>query len=1341
VAGAINAIAADPTNANIVFVATVNGGIWRTNDATDSSPFWTPLTDQYPSLSIGAIALSPLDSNGQPLTANTPPSNLVLYAGTGRFSSGYQDGGPRTGLLRTTDGGNTWTELGQSTFQALDIASVVPTTMAPDGTLKTQVILVGTNGGAFRSTDGGVTWGSGPVLAGNVTALVPNQSASDLVAGLGNPDRFYAAVTGTGPVVFRSDSGGATWNPVHYWDLVDANGKSVPAARIRLSVHNIPGDTTGSQAVVWEGVVTQGTQHPQVSAFYRSADGGDSWVTMSLPGDLSGGPILGNDMNLSMAADPTNPNVVFVGGDANGFTGRLFRGDFSSNIWVGITTYPPDPIQYTGTPHPDSRNMVFDANGDLLECDDGGIYRLNHPDNFGGVGSYWSAVNGNIRPTEFYSVAYDPTDNLIIGGAQDNGSPAQASSGNFAWGWVNGGDGGFAQVGTETTSGGPLPVWYTFADLTGGINGSAVFSRLFPTLAVPGPVAVGLQVEDPTGAPIGTTAGLLGETLLSDPLEPFHPTFPDPSVFPPPGGVHPLFFLPYAVNAVDPTRMLIGTDYLYESLDRGDDLVCLDGLTSLSGGLWAPTNPVGHVDPVYATGREGDPIAYGGYSGGVANPEVIWVGAGGGVRLRTSGTGLAFAVPSKFAPAGQVPAGDPFYPGSTVQAIALDPTDWHSAFVVDGDGRIYHGLTNDDGSSVTWTELTGNLYTFTRDLRAITVYHSGSNLVLLVGGQEGVYRTLDPGDASPLWSKFGRNLPNAPVTSLHYDPTNDVLLAGTFGRGAWTIPNLSASVLTPGTLEIDTSANDNIGLALDANNPLLLDLSVNNIPSPFLNLPFASLQQIIVNGVGGNNTLTLIMRNGNVIPDGSLTFTGGSGVNALNIYDQDSVGLTTWTVAGSTLSHGSGLVSSTIDYSNVSAVTINAGSGPYNDKVYLGNLATPVLNLVDNGTSPDGDTLTVEAAPGTNYITAAGSVPGSGVVTWGNPATETINYSGMAHFTVDASPGTNNTLIDPGSQDTSIIGGPGTNTVSIANTVGTGVVFQDGGGTNNITIIMGNLLGPVTLNGTTGTTQVTVVAPAGNNVLTLSATQLTGASETINFNLGTTLTSLVIDGSAGTNQLVPEGSPPGPLTLINVIVATSTDVVPSVNPSTLNQAVTFTATVSPAIAAAGTPVGSVQFQVDGANFGAPVALSGGVATLTTSALSAGPHTITALYSGTPLFLASSGSTVQYVQYNFSGFLLPLNHNLPFEAGQTVPVKFQLSDALGNFISSLSAVTALVVVYPDGSTHAIPGLRYDPIDDQYIANWSTKGLAAGSYTISLSLLDGTTHNVTVRLTATGTGTHG
>src|SRR5205807_4703467 len=81
---------------------------------------------------------------------------------------------------------------------------------------------------------------------------------------------------------------------------------------------------------------------------------------------------------------------------------------------------------------------------------------------------------------------------------------------------------------------------------------------------------------------------------------------------------------------------------------------------------------------------------------------------------------------------------------------------------------------------------------------------------------------------------------------------------------------------------------------------------------------------------------------------------------------------------------------------------------------------------------------------------------------------------------------------------------------------------------------------------------------------------------------------------------------------------TVTALLSSVNPSSFGQTVTFTATVS---SSAGTPTGSVQFKDNGANLGGSNTLNGsGVATLSTSSLTAGTHTITADYSGDANFL-------------------------------------------------------------------------------------------------------------------------
>src|SRR6202023_1378395 len=116
--GAVQSIAVDPFNSSKLFLGTVDGGVWRTNNFNTANPgatLWTPLTDHAISLSIGSAAFSPLDDTGN-----------TVFAGTAQFTAGA---GPSNagGLLRTVDGGATWSLLGANTFSGQDIRVVLPT--------------------------------------------------------------------------------------------------------------------------------------------------------------------------------------------------------------------------------------------------------------------------------------------------------------------------------------------------------------------------------------------------------------------------------------------------------------------------------------------------------------------------------------------------------------------------------------------------------------------------------------------------------------------------------------------------------------------------------------------------------------------------------------------------------------------------------------------------------------------------------------------------------------------------------------------------------------------------------------------------------------------------------------------------------------------------------------------------------------------------------------------------------------------------------------------------------------------------------------------------------------
>jgi hypothetical protein len=111
-----------------------------------------------------------------------------------------------------------------------------------------------------------------------------------------------------------------------------------------------------------------------------------------------------------------------------------------------------------------------------------------------------------------------------------------------------------------------------------------------------------------------------------------------------------------------------------------------------------------------------------------------------------------------------------------------------------------------------------------------------------------------------------------------------------------------------------------------------------------------------------------------------------------------------------------------------------------------------------------------------------------------------------------------------------------------------------------------------------------------------------------------------------------------------------------------------------------------------------------------------------------------------VDYKFSGFLAPLNSTLAMALNRTVPIKFQLTDGNGKYITSLSAVVSLQVLNAQGQnvlTNAgSTTLRCDATAKQFIANWQTKGLTAGTYTVTLALADGTIYKKAVQLSANG-----
>lgn len=277
-----------------VWAASPAGGLWYTNDITNATASWTPVSGNWENMVVTAIAADP--SN---------PS--ILYAGTGD-SYNYETGG---GIWKTTDGGNTWSRLsstipsGNSPAISQAFAYIQRILVTNTGT-----IFVATRYGVTKSADGGTTWNY--VLAPNqfigASGVVGNYFY-DLVTDLeiGTDGILYASFNPSR--VFRSnDATGAAWTEI---TPSGASGGERTELALDLS-------TSGSGQVLYgvSRAYNPVNYGQDVKWFKKSTNGGATWFDLPIPAFSSGSHFTNGNgySSLNVQVHPTEPNTVYVGG-------------------------------------------------------------------------------------------------------------------------------------------------------------------------------------------------------------------------------------------------------------------------------------------------------------------------------------------------------------------------------------------------------------------------------------------------------------------------------------------------------------------------------------------------------------------------------------------------------------------------------------------------------------------------------------------------------------------------------------------------------------------------------------------------------------------------------------------------------------------------------------------------------------------------------------------------------------------------------------------------------------------------------------------------------------------
>ncbi len=395
--GRIVDVAISPQAPDTWWVASASGGVWKSGD---SGITWSPVFDDQGSYSIGCVTVDP----------NNPQ---VVWVGTGENNSqrsvSYGDG-----VYKSTDGGETWTDMGLEDSQHIAKVLVDPRDsdtvfVAAQGPLWNA----GGDRGLYKTTDGGKTWAK-------VLAISEDTGVTDAAFDPRDPDVLYAAsyqrrrhvwtLIDGGPesALYKSEDAGATWRKLE---------KGLPKGDLgRIGLAVSPADPDVVYAVI-EATGDKG-------GFYRSTDRGESWERRS--DYVSGSP----QYYQELFADPEDVDRVY-----------------SMDTFMQVTTDGGKTFQGAGErdKHVDNHVLWIDPRDTehLVAGCDGGLY-----ESWDRAAS-WRFVP-NLPVTQFYKLALDDAEPFyhVYGGTQDNfslGGPTQTTSAsgvtNDDWFVTVGGDG------------------------------------------------------------------------------------------------------------------------------------------------------------------------------------------------------------------------------------------------------------------------------------------------------------------------------------------------------------------------------------------------------------------------------------------------------------------------------------------------------------------------------------------------------------------------------------------------------------------------------------------------------------------------------------------------------------------------------------------------------------------------------------------------------------------------------------------------------------------------------------------------------------------------------------
>ncbi len=792
VSGRATAVVIDPADpsGNTVYIGGAQGGVWKSCASTvcnataapASSVTWTPLTDDQATLSIGAIAIQP---------GNTNPANTVIVAGTGEADNSA-DSYFGLGMLVSTNAGENWTLVSTANSGSLSFAGLGAARMAFSSVNSSTIVAAmavsnegfvdgavtsNTYPGLYTSIDAGQTWSYDALSSGGAAEATSATSVVyNAVAGL-----FFAAVRYQG---FYSSPDGVNWtklsNQPGAAGLLSTTAcpqnYSVTCPMYRGEISVVPGR---NEMYVWF-VSADSNGNPVDQGIWQSLNGGGAWTQISDSGIASCGDFDGCGVeqgfyNLELLAVPNGTTATdLYAGAINLYKCSITvqNPTCGGTPFMNLThVYGCDPLGAPAHVHPDQHVLSYmiptsgvDYGADLMYfANDGGVYRALNGFTGLATGScsgtnQFDDLNQNLGPmTQFVAFSQSAANpNVILGGTQDNGSPASAAATtNTSWGNVLGGDGGYNAI--DSTTG-----------------------DFFASNPDTGSGTLGIQ-ECTSG--VDCNNSLFNVVISSSSL----------------GGDDGAFYFPYLLDPQSNSTLLVGTCRVWSGPRSGGSFTLFSpNFDTLGTGTCSGTE-VNTVRSLAAGGQSnaaGSEVIYATTDG--PGPNNLTMPIGGNVWVTTDASAVSGGSSTFTNVTLNGPGAASINPNQfPISDVAIDTSDatGNTAYVTvmgftGGPGHVWQ--TTNAGAS--WIDFTAGAPNNLPDSPTNAVVVDPVAHIVYVGTDVGVFGSST--SFPPVWSEVGPYptqtgafgfLPDVAVTglALFNSGGQKLLRASTYGRGIW----------------------------------------------------------------------------------------------------------------------------------------------------------------------------------------------------------------------------------------------------------------------------------------------------------------------------------------------------------------------------------------------------------------------------------------------------------------------------------------------------------------------------------------------------------------------------